>query len=95
MTPYVVLYAVLDSTVLISLGFSLCPCAEFGTGSGVCQVFSKVTGSTPDSGSGTVSSGLNPSPKVWPSYPASSPWVTATGSTRLIQVRQSRVVALV
>ena len=59
---------------------------EFGTGSGVCKVFSKVTGSSPDTGSGTVSSGENPSPKVWPSYPSSSPWVTSTGSTRLIEI---------
>merc|ERR1719272_1319545 len=59
---------------------------EFGTGSGVCKVFKSVTGSTPDPGSGTVSSAANPQTKLWTSYPSSSPWVTATGATRLIDV---------
>ena len=59
---------------------------EFGPGSGVCQVYSAVTGSAPVGDGGTISSSPDISPRVWTSYPSSSPWVTATGSTRLRDV---------
>ena len=46
---------------------------EFGPGSGVCQVYSAVTGSAPVGDSGTISSASDISPRVWTSYPSSSP----------------------
>ena len=53
---------------------------------GVCQLFSKVSGrhsTTADSRSisgGTLFAGT---PRLFPSWPASSPWVTAVGATRI------------
>ena len=63
---------------------------EFGPGSGVCRVFSNVTGVSPDAGVGTVSSAAHVELKLWPSYPSSSPWVTATGATRFIDIDPSK-----
>jgi len=66
--------------------------AQNGTFSGLssagqCQIFSAVTGKTT---SKNVTSGgiyLFPGPKIptlYPSWPASSPWVTAVGATRFV-----------
>lgn len=52
---------------------------------GKCTIFSSVTGSTPKKGS--VSGGPSFAPAgfvLWPSWPASSPWVTAVGATRFV-----------
>ncbi len=50
---------------------------------GNCTIFSEVTGNT--TSKGAISGGIGP-PKVvlWPSWPASSPWVTSVGATRFI-----------
>ena len=50
---------------------------------GNCTVFSKVRGSRNHSGV-AISGGVNTGrPVLWPSWPASSPWVTAVGATRI------------
>ena len=50
---------------------------------GNCTIFSKVTGSKSSSGkiSGTNGGGAV---QLWPSWPASSPWVTSVGATRFV-----------
>ena len=50
---------------------------------GICTIYSSVTGRTQTNKSST--SGFAPEAKhvqLWPSWPASSPWVTAVGATR-------------
>jgi len=50
---------------------------------GQCTYYSKVTSTKPNP---KLKSGLHAAPKVvlWPSWPASSPWITAVGSTRFV-----------
>jgi hypothetical protein len=52
---------------------------------GQCRLFQEVNGTEPKKGA--VSGGLvSPvPPKLWPSWPASSPWVTAVGATRFVR----------
>ena len=54
---------------------------------GACKIFSKVTGHHTVKGktSGTMSNGANV--KLYASWPASSPWVTAVGATRFVDAR--------
>ena len=48
-----------------------------------CTLFSEVTGKKPSDGS--VSGGTSAAKvQLWPSWPASSPWVTAVGATRFV-----------
>jgi len=56
-----------------------------GYSPGQCRLFQEVNGTEPKQGA--VSGGLvSPvPPKLWPSWPASSPWVTAVGATRLVR----------
>ena len=53
---------------------------------GVCTALSTVSGSVraPGSSSGHLTPDPTTNPKLWPSWPASSPWVTAVGATRFI-----------
>jgi subtilase family serine protease len=53
---------------------------------GKCEVYSSVTGTKAKTGATSGGSGLGPKSKVvlWPSWPASSPWVTAVGATRFV-----------
>ncbi len=50
---------------------------------GTCTLYSTVTGTTPTTGidSGTVTPGAI---KLWPAWPASSPYVTSVGATRFV-----------
>jgi len=50
---------------------------------GKCTIFSKVTGNKTTSGA-TSAKLATPTASLFPSWPASSPWVTAVGSTRFI-----------
>jgi len=50
---------------------------------GVCTYFSSVTGSRPQEGSLSMAPQSN-LPKLWPSWPASSPYITAVGATRFV-----------
>jgi tripeptidyl-peptidase-1 len=47
---------------------------------GNCTIFAEVTGSKPSKGK--VSGVFNGKVQLWPSWPASSPWVTSVGATR-------------
>ena len=49
-----------------------------------CTVFSKVTGKKTSSGQTSSSPGGKTPVVLWPSWPASSPWVTAVGATRFV-----------
>ena len=51
---------------------------------GTCQLFSKVSDLAPRTGEGATSGGtmFAGTPELFPSWPASSPWVTAVGATR-------------
>jgi hypothetical protein len=55
---------------------------------GSCVVYSEVTKTGPPAVAGVVSGGpdVGPGkpPQLWPSWPASSPWVTAVGATRFV-----------
>ena len=55
---------------------------------GSCVVYSEVTKTGPPATAGVVSGGpdVGPGkpPQLWPSWPASSPWVTAVGATRFV-----------
>lgn len=59
---------------------------------GTCELFSKVDGQKAGTG---VSGGVEFAgvPKLFPSWPASSPWVTAVGSTRFADASKSSQVA--
>lgn len=50
---------------------------------GTCTTFSEVTGNTTSKGSVSGNSGTK-NIVLWPSWPASSPWVTAVGATRFV-----------
>ena len=55
---------------------------------GTCKLYSAVTATGNASGAISSGSGINPIPfQLWPSWPASSPWVTAVGATRFIGQR--------
>jgi tripeptidyl-peptidase-1 len=53
---------------------------------GTCEIYSAVTAHGPSADPNVVSGGsaISPTkpPVLWPSWPASSPWVTAVGATR-------------
>jgi len=52
---------------------------------GKCTVFSTVTGTKTDPHAVSAKAGSKPGAiKLWPSWPASSPWVTSVGATRFI-----------
>jgi subtilase family serine protease len=51
---------------------------------GVCTTFTKVTGTKPQTNA--ISGGMSTTlPTLWPSWPASSPYVTAVGATRFTE----------
>merc|ERR1712194_121770 len=50
---------------------------------GVCHVYSSITGNKTDALSSSGTSG-SAKAKLYPSWPASSPWVTSVGSTRFV-----------
>lgn len=50
---------------------------------GKCTIFSAVTGHKASKKAVSGKTG-NPHPELWPSWPASSPWVTAVGATRFV-----------
>lgn len=52
---------------------------------GKCTIYSKVTSQTPSSGSTSSKPRKTDTVKLWPSWPASSPWVTAVGATRFLE----------
>merc|ERR1712139_485110 len=52
-------------------------------GAGMCQLYSSVTGTKPNPKASSAQLG-KATVKLWPSWPASSPWVTAVGSTRFV-----------
>jgi subtilase family serine protease len=49
---------------------------------GNCTIFAEVTGTKPSKGK--VSGFHNGKVQLWPSWPASSPWVTSVGATRFV-----------
>ena len=51
---------------------------------GTCIMFSAVTGTEPAPGKTSVSLWPTQPAVLWPSWPASSPWVTAVGATRFV-----------
>ena len=51
---------------------------------GNCTIYSKITGTGPASSHQIVSSSGPPKAELYPSWPASSPWVTAVGATRFV-----------
>jgi hypothetical protein len=51
---------------------------------GNCTVFSKVTGTKSSSGKTSGTNGGGGDVQLWPSWPASSPWVTSVGATRFV-----------
>jgi hypothetical protein len=54
---------------------------------GNCTIFSKVTGTAAQPGTtagGSAVAPPAPPPVLWPSWPASSPWITAVGATRFV-----------
>ena len=60
--------------------------ANIAGGKSQCTLYSRITGTTPSSGA--LSGGRGEAPptaaKLYPSWPASSPWVTAVGATRFL-----------
>ena len=50
---------------------------------GKCIIYSSVTGNKASKGATSGHTG-EPKPTLWPSWPASSPWVTAVGATRFV-----------
>ncbi|CAK0887370.1 unnamed protein product [Prorocentrum cordatum] len=52
---------------------------------GQCLLFEEVSGTEPAKGSASGGAVSPVPPKMWPSWPASSPWVTAVGATRFVQ----------
>lgn len=53
-----------------------------------CQMYSEVDSLVPSDGVTSGGAGVDPSvPTLYPSWPSSSPWVTAVGSTRFIDQR--------
>lgn len=70
-----------------SAGWSYVPTGSAGSGN--CSLYNTVTGSSPaPKGSSILSGGkgIGPPPVVtlYPSWPASSPWVTSVGATRFV-----------
>jgi subtilase family serine protease len=52
--------------------------------SGNCTLYSSVTGSKPNPAVTSGQKGPAPKVQLWPSWPASSGWITAVGSTRFV-----------
>ena len=51
---------------------------------GKCSIFSKITKTIPKTGATSIGSAKPSAPVLWPSWPASSPWITAVGATRFV-----------
>jgi len=51
---------------------------------GKCSIFSKVTKTVPATGATSMGSAKPSKPVLWPSWPASSPFITAVGATRFV-----------
>jgi len=59
--------------------------------SGSCLLYSKMNGSTQNANATSGGAKFNPTkPKLYPSWPASSPWVTSVGATRFIKQSASQ-----
>ena len=72
-----------------AVGWTFTPGTSGADGLGKCTFYSNVSSTGPKQGATSGGAAIAPPlpPKLYPSWPASSPWVTAVGATRFVGQR--------